>query len=55
LNPDYKWKIDIQKYTKGTFLLGMNFNTNDDYGKENREYYLCIYLGKFSLVIGKYN
>lgn len=53
MGEDFKWKINVQKYEKGTFLLGMNFNTN--VWSDGREMYLCIYLGKISLVIGKYH
>ena len=50
---EYGWKVKLEKYSKGTFLLGMNFNTNvwDD----GREIYLCIYLGKIALIIGKFH
>jgi hypothetical protein len=50
----YGWHIEKSKYRKGTFLIGINFNTNDDYGDE-RESYLCVYLGKYSLTIGKFH
>ena len=55
MDTKYKWKINMQKYNKGTFLLGLNFNTNDEYGKDERETYICIYLGKFMIIFGKYH
>lgn len=51
----YGWKIERTDYYKGTFLLGMNFNSNAEWGEDERETYICIYLGKFGLSIGKYH
>lgn len=51
----YGWKFELQKYRKGIFLFGCNFNSNDDYGSEERETYICIYLFKIALYIGKFH
>jgi hypothetical protein len=52
---DYGWAIEITTYRKGTMLFGANFNTNEDYGEEEAELYLCIYLFKIGIYIGKFH
>lgn len=49
----FGWNYQITNYNKGDFLLGFNLNSNNDFTK--RETYLIIYLGKFSLIIGKFH
>ena len=49
----YGWKLQTTKYDKGTFLLGVNFNTNDEWGTDERESYVCLYLGRVCFVFGK--
>ncbi|OUA91636.1 hypothetical protein BK704_34745 [[Bacillus thuringiensis] serovar konkukian] len=51
----YGWKIEKSDYSKGTVLFGCNFNTNDEWGKDERETYVCIYLFKFVITIGKFH
>jgi hypothetical protein len=48
-----RWKYSVYKYRRGTFLLGMNFNTNTDYGE--REAYLIFYVGKWSITVGRFS
>ena len=52
---EYRWKYNVTKYDKGTFLLGLNFNTNDEWGQDERESYICLYLGKVCITFGKYH
>ena len=51
----FGWRSEWHCYDKGTFLIGMNFNTNDEWGENERESYICFYLGKYSLTIGKFH
>jgi hypothetical protein len=51
----YGWRFERHNYEKGTFLLGIDFNTSDEWGKDEREFYLSIDLGKMSLVFGKFH
>lgn len=48
-----KWHIDVFKHMKGTFLLGLNFNTNDELGE--REVYINLYFGRYTISIGKFD
>lgn len=48
-----RWNCSIYKYRQGTFLLGMNFNTNTDYGE--REVYLIFYVGIWSITVGRFS
>jgi hypothetical protein len=47
---NYGWHTQIQERSR--FLVGLNFNTNNDLGK--REYYLIFYFGRWNFVIGKF-
>ncbi len=51
----YGWRFEKYSYDRGTFLIGMNFNTNDEWGKDERESYMSIYLGKWSFSFGKFH
>lgn len=51
----YGWRFEKHCYDRGTFLIGMNFNTNDEWGDNERESYVNIYLGKYSFTIGKFH
>lgn len=51
----YGWMLEIYKYRKGTMLFGLNINTNEDWGTDEGEIYLCIYLFKIAIYIGKYH
>lgn len=45
-----RWNIDF--YGNSAFLLGANLNSNDSYGE--REFYLSLYIGKWTLSVGKF-
>lgn len=51
----YGWKFEIGDYDTGTVLFGFNFNTNLEWGENERESYVCIYLFKKSVTFGKYH
>ncbi|PYE51457.1 hypothetical protein DFQ00_102251 [Paenibacillus barcinonensis] len=51
----YGWRIEKHCYDRGTLLIGMNFNANDEWGDNERESYVNIYLGRYSLTIGKFH
>lgn len=51
----YGWKIEKNRYEAGAFLIGANFNTNNEWGNGQKETYVCFYLGKFGFTIGKYH
>lgn len=51
----YGYHVEFTKYRKGARLLGLNFNTNDDWFESERESYLCIYLWNAVLTIGKFH
>jgi hypothetical protein len=51
----YGWKCEVTHYDKGTVLFGLNLNTNDEWGSDERETYICIYLFKRCITIGKYH
>lgn len=51
----YGWKFEISNYDKGTVLFGANFNSNDEWGTEEIEKYVCVYLFKWGIVAGKYH
>ncbi|WPF64917.1 hypothetical protein YTCETSXE_CDS0064 [Staphylococcus phage MVC_VPHSA2] len=53
-NRKYGWKIDFDVHQKGTVLFGANFNTNDHFGGQ-RESYVCLYLFKVTVIIGKFH
>lgn len=51
----YGWKLEIGSCDKGTVLFGANFNTNDEWGSDERETYICLYLFKKVITLGKYH
>jgi hypothetical protein len=51
----YGWNLERSTCDKGTFLIEVNFNSNDEWGKDERESYLVFYLGKWSFIVGKYH
>ncbi|PZT57334.1 hypothetical protein DN757_01370 [Paenibacillus silvae] len=51
----YGWRFESHHCDRGTFLIGVNFNTNDEWGKDERESYINIYLGKWSFTFGKFH
>ena len=55
LHRRYCWKFEVTNYDKGTFLLGLNFNSNDEWGRDERESYVCIYLWKKCITVGKFH
>lgn len=53
MHSKYGWHIQRNYYDSGTYLFGFNFNTNDEWGENERETYLCVYLFNTSFYIGK--
>jgi len=51
----YGWHIQVEKYRKGTYLLGINFNSNTEFGRDRRETYIILYLWKWAIVMGKFH
>ncbi|MNK78401.1 hypothetical protein D3C87_980320 [compost metagenome] len=47
----YGWHIEV--YDNGGFLLGGNINTNILTGY-NREFYLCFYIGRWTISVGRF-
>lgn len=51
----YGWRIEKCEYDKGAVLFGVNFNTNLEWGENEREAYVCVYLFKIGITIGKFH
>ena len=51
----YGWRIEKTNYSEGAVLFGLNFNTNLEWGEDERESYICIYLFKVGFAIGKFH
>ncbi|MDO6630506.1 hypothetical protein [Bacillus thuringiensis] len=51
----YGWKFAKYDYDKGTILFGFHFNSNDEWGEDEREVYVSIDLFKIGITMGKFH